>query len=260
MTELNNIQQQKKLKILILGDSCIDEYHYGIVDRISPEAPVPIFVPTNKKIMPGMAANVAENLSVLGCKTINYFGNNSIKTRLIDEKSNQQILRIDNDQQSDPLIFDKIPKIDVDAIVISDYNKGTISYELIRNFRKEYSCPIFIDTKKNDLRKFDGCIVKINEKEYNARKSMNDNCIVTLGKRGAMQIQNNNKVEYSVPQIDVVDVCGAGDTFLASLAFSYLNTENFEDSINFALKASTVTIKKIGVYAPSLREINEIIG
>lgn len=259
MTGLKIIQQQKKFKILLLGDSCVDEYQYGIVDRISPEAPVPIFIPTTKKIMPGMAANVGENLSVLGCKTINYFGNISIKTRLIDEKSNQQILRIDNDQQSEPLIFNNIPKIDVDAIVISDYNKGTISYELIESFRKTYSCPIFIDTKKNDLKKFKGCIVKINEKEYNSRKSNNDNCIVTLGKKGAMQIQNGIITEYSVPQLNVVDVCGAGDTFLASLVYAFLNTENFEESINFALSASTVTIKKIGVYAPSLGEIYETI-
>ena len=71
MTELNNTQPLKRYKILVLGDNCIDVYHYGIVDRLSPEAPVPIFTPTHQTEKPGMAANVSLNLKSFSCD-VNY--------------------------------------------------------------------------------------------------------------------------------------------------------------------------------------------
>jgi hypothetical protein len=100
------------------------------------------------------------------CIDVTYLhGKTSIKTRLIDLKSKQHIVRIDNDVMSDPLIFDtSIPKI-YDAIVISDYNKGTISYELVEKIIADFAGPVFIDTKKTDLKRFEGAIVKINSLE-----------------------------------------------------------------------------------------------
>ena len=61
MTE-QNIQQQKQFRILLIGDDCQDVYQYGIIDRLSPEAPVPVFIPGKKETKPGMAGNVAKNL------------------------------------------------------------------------------------------------------------------------------------------------------------------------------------------------------
>jgi D-beta-D-heptose 7-phosphate kinase/D-beta-D-heptose 1-phosphate adenosyltransferase len=66
MTELNT-QQPKQYKILLLGDDCTDVYKYGTVDRISPEAPVPVFKFSYQITKPGMAGNVSENLKKLGC-------------------------------------------------------------------------------------------------------------------------------------------------------------------------------------------------
>jgi len=51
----------------LLGDTCTDKYVYGTVDRLSPEAPVPIFVPKYEENRRGMAGNVEENLKILGC-------------------------------------------------------------------------------------------------------------------------------------------------------------------------------------------------
>ena len=256
MTEWKNTPQQKKFKVLLIGDNCIDEYQYGLIDRISPEAPVPVFVPLRKETRPGMASNVFQNLKKLGCEVICHFSQPSIKTRLIEIKSNQQVLRIDNDFKSEPFQFSKIQNDEFDVIVISDYNKGFVSYELIEQIRKKYNCPIFIDTKKTDLEKFNGCVLKINEKEYNLRKSINDNCIVTLGENGAMHLHKNEKKYYDAIRIDVMDVCGAGDTFLSSLAYYFLVSNDMNESIKFALKAASITIKHIGVYAPTLEEIN----
>ena len=62
-----DIQQQKKFKILLIGDSCKDEYHYGRSHRLSPEAPVPVLNFKNTIVKPGMAANVRENLLAFDC-------------------------------------------------------------------------------------------------------------------------------------------------------------------------------------------------
>jgi D-glycero-beta-D-manno-heptose-7-phosphate kinase len=230
----------------------LDVYQYGVVDRMSPEAPVPVFTPTTEEKRPGMAANVYENLKALDLTANFITGQESVKTRLIDSRSKQQIVRIDSDIKNDPLVFETaIPQV-YHAIVISDYNKGLITYELVEELRKEFPGPIFIDTKKQDLKRFEGCIVKINEVEYKARHSDCTNMIVTLGKEGVLY---DHKI-YPAPEIDVTDVCGAGDTFLAALVYEYLQSDNdMEAAIQFAIRASAVTVQHTGVYAPRLEEI-----
>ena len=245
-------QQQKKFNILLIGDACEDTYTYGYVNRISPEAPVPIFEPHYTIHHDGMAGNVCKNLEALGCDVNFLHGAVSKKNRLIDHRTKQQLLRLDNDAASKPISFETdIPPV-YDAIVISDYNKGLITYELVEQLRQEFSGPIFVDTKKQDLARFEGCIVKINQVEHAARSSDCSNMIVTQGKQGALY---NNKM-YPAAAIDVIDVCGAGDTFLAALAYEYLQTDgNMEAAVEFAIRASAVTVQHTGVYAPRLDEI-----
>jgi bifunctional ADP-heptose synthase (sugar kinase/adenylyltransferase) len=253
-----NTQAPKKFKVLLIGDICTDEYQFGIIDRLSPEAPVPVFKPTRIETMPGMAANVEANLLALGIEIIMIGGDKSVKTRLIDERSKQHIVRIDNDvilEKPLPVELVDINLLKVDAIVISDYNKGLVSYELIEGLRKKYHGPIFIDTKKTDLARFNLCYVKINESEYNKAKSHNDNLIVTLGSNGAMYKQNGREKFYASHKVDVTDVCGAGDTFLAALVFQYLTTNNIDLAIPFANKAASITVQHMGVYAPNIKEI-----
>lgn len=234
----------------MIGDNCTDVYQYGTIDRISPEAPVPVFVPTHKEERAGMVGNVYANLTALGCEVNLLCGHNSVKTRLIDSRSKQQILRIDNDIQSAPIRFDTaIPKYD--AVVISDYGKGVVDYQLVADLINEVTCPIFIDTKKTDLAHFQGAWVKINESEYSKVTSECSGLIVTLGNRGAQC----HEVVYPTQQIEVVDVTGAGDTFISALAFGYLETRSISTAIKFANKASAVTVQHFGVYAPGIEEI-----
>jgi D-beta-D-heptose 7-phosphate kinase/D-beta-D-heptose 1-phosphate adenosyltransferase len=251
MTELNHTQQLKQFRILVVGDVCVDNYQYGVVDRISPEAPVPVFTPIREESRNGMAANVAANLVALGCAVVVASGLPGSKTRLIDERSKQQIVRIDNDYINEPYPLDGVDVSVCDAIVISDYNKGNVTYELIENLRKTYSGPIFVDTKKTDLARLAGCVVKINNKEFNDAKTLCDELIVTHGRNGA--VYNGNK--YPAVEIAVTDVCGAGDTFLAALCYEYLVSNNMDRAIEFAIRASAVTVQHIGVYAPTLEEI-----
>lgn len=253
MTELKNTQPQKKFRILLLGDVCIDEYQYGHVERLSPEAPVPVFLQQYSESKPGMAANVAANLDKLGCDVRIISGELSHKTRIIDLRSGQHIVRIDKDVRSKPLPQVEENLKEFDAIVISDYDKGFISYEIIQDMIEDFKGPIFIDTKKQDLSRIQGknCFVKINELEFNRLSKTTTNMIVTLGSKGAMY---DGEV-YPTPKVEIVDVCGAGDTFLASLTYFYLLQSDIVSAIKMAIKASSITVQNNGVYAPSLEEI-----
>lgn len=253
MTE-QNIQQPKKFKILLIGDDCNDVYTYGYVNRISPEAPVPIFEPHYTVYKDGMAGNVQKNLQALGCDVDFLRGKPSEKNRLIDERTKQQLLRVDRDVESDPITFETAIPTVYDAIVISDYNKGTVTYELIEELVKEVNVPIFVDTKKHDLARMKGCYIKINSLEKTRATSLPalENLIVTHGSDGAVW---NGRVFPAEVAGDVTDICGAGDTFFASFVYKFLETNHMPSAIKFANKSAAITVQHVGVYAPRLEEI-----
>jgi bifunctional ADP-heptose synthase (sugar kinase/adenylyltransferase) len=247
---------QRKFNILLLGDICTDIYQFGTIDRLSPEAPVPVFVPTHKEERQGMAGNVYANFLALGCDVNLLCGHASKKTRLIDQRSKQQIARIDEDIESAPIRFETDVSY-YDAVVISDYNKGTIDYKLMEDIIQQsehgIKFPVFIDTKKTDLERLQGAWVKINEYEYTRIKSECSGLIVTRGARGA-EVIHHDIIEYT-PAVEVVDVTGAGDTFLAALTYQYLATNDIKNAVAFANRAASVTVQHLGVYAPTLEEI-----
>lgn len=247
-------QQQTKFNILLIGDAGEDTYTYGTVERISPEAPVPVFVPHYNITRDGMASNVCKNLEALDCTVTYLHGAVSKKQRMIDERSKQHLLRVDRDTESDAIVFDTVIPPGYDAIVISDYNKGTVSYKLIEELRKEYTGPIFVDTKKTDLARFEGCYVKINQLESSCAVTLPSAqwLIVTRGGHGATWDGWAIPAEIAG---DVTDVCGAGDTFLSALVYQFLQTNNIRNAITFANKAAAVTVRHVGVYAPRLEEI-----
>ena len=152
MTEYKITQQQKKFKILLIGDSCQDVYIWGTCDRLNPEAPVPILKYDSKSVFDGMGANVKNNLVTLGCDVQFYTQKEQIrKTRYLDKRTGYQLLRLDEEQKVETF-RDEIELSRYDCIVISDYDKGFLTYEIIDNLRKNFSGPMFLDTKKKDLR------------------------------------------------------------------------------------------------------------
>lgn len=257
---------------MLIGDGCYDIYHYGSVTRISPEAPVPVFDHKYSKKKFGMALNVKENLTALG---VNEYTDMHIfaypmeeKNRYLHEKTNQQLFRVDNKITQPDGLFLIMKKVelfikDVDCVVISDYNKGTLSLDdivKIISLAKQYDIPVFIDTKKKDYSSFSGAFVKINEKEYMERYSRCENMIVTRADKSVeyyFSYTDDEYLNFPVESIGFHDVTGAGDTFLASLAFMYMLTKDIEMSIRFAIKASQVSIQHYGCYAPKLEEILE---
>ena len=257
---MTNIQQPNSLNVLLVGDSCQDEYIYGTVDRLSPESPVPVLRQTRRETKPGMAANVKVNLEALGCE-VDFITNIEpiVKTRYIDERSGYHLLRVDQEDNVVPwsgrMAFDIES---YDCIVISDYGKGFLDYDHISTLRENFTGPIFLDTKKTDLACFHGIFVKINELEYSRRVSINDGMIITLGSQGAMWKTGRDpkhETRYPAPKVEVFDVCGAGDTFLAAVAYKYVQDRNIESAIKFAIQASARTVMHNGNYAPTLEEI-----
>jgi sugar/nucleoside kinase (ribokinase family) len=136
--------------------------------------------------------------------------------------------------------------------VVSDYNKGTVTYELIEELIRT-KLPVFIDTKKTDLARMQGAWVKINELEYSKIKTECTGIIVTQGSKGARAVHHD--LSFSAPQVEVTDVTGAGDTFLAALVVAWLDAKQLDTAIQFAIKAASVTVQHFGVYAPTLKEI-----
>lgn len=252
-------QRQKSYKILLVGDSCMDIYHYGNCVRLSPEAPIPVLKEMHVKKVGGMSLNVKSNLETFGLKVTHITNKKLIeKHRLIDIKSNYQIARLDTNENStlEELNIDEINSDDYDCLVISDYCKGSIternSFKLCNLFRDK---PIFVDSKKIDMSCFSNAYVKINDKEEKNLKHKGNNLdyIITLGPRGA---KYKEKI-YKTNNVEVFDVCGAGDVFLSSLTYAFLETRNIERSIIYANKLASRSVTKNGTYVLTEEDLND---
>ena len=246
------MQPQKQLKILLIGDSCTDEYVYGTCERLNPEAPVPILRFNRKETTKGMAWNVRENLMSFGIEVFILTNKESItKTRYIDEKSNQHILRVDDEGLCDPIEYE-LPEDEYDALVISDYDKGFLTEKKIQELVDWFDGPVFIDSKKTKLPKKD-CYLKINEIESKLLKGYK-NLIVTKGAGGA----DYNKVNYPGEKTKIVDVVGAGDTFLSALVYFYLLCGTIEKAIPYANKAAAIAVQNFGTYVLTENDVKDL--
>jgi len=248
------IQQLQSLSVLVIGDVCIDIFKYGNCTRISPEAPVPVFDYLYEITMSGMAGNVLNNLNNLYVKT-DIIKNSAklTKTRFIDTKTKQHLLREDSINKIECLNLSEIKKTDYDAVIISDYDKGFVTQDIISPLIQKFTCPIFVDSKKIDLSKYENCIIKINQHEHSKVIKFPNKyeLIVTLGENGALY---KNKI-IPTSKVQVFDVSGAGDTFIASLVVKYLLCNSLEKSIKFANTCSSIVVTKSGTATINLEEI-----
>ena len=240
-------------KVLIVGEVCVDEFVYGKATRLSPEGPVPVFIESHTITNGGMAYNVKENLQALGCET-ELLSNTQmiIKKRYVEESFNQLLLRVDIDDMV-PSIGDSLSQInfyDFDMIVISDYNKGFLTDDDIAKIAFNHPNTI-CDTKKKlgewcrDLK-----FIKLNRTEYNNNKSfietnewILEKLIITLDKDGCMYLNNM----YPTDKVEIMDISGAGDTFVAAFTHKYIESNNIDTSLKYANKCSSVVVQKRGV-------------
>jgi bifunctional ADP-heptose synthase (sugar kinase/adenylyltransferase) len=139
-----------------------------------------------------------------------------------------------------------------DSIIISDYDKGFLTSEII-NFISSNNKKVFLDSKKDltEIELSNLFLIKLNEDEYNNNKNIVDSnlakFVITLGPKGA---KHNNIIYESPKPQETIDVSGAGDTFIAALVSKYLDTDDISQSIEFANKMSSVVVSKRGVTTP----------
>jgi bifunctional ADP-heptose synthase (sugar kinase/adenylyltransferase) len=239
------------MKLLVIGDKCTDVFVYGSVDRICPEAPVCVLKSDRQTENPGMAGNVYVNINKINKSffkekfdTELISNSNQIyKTRYVDEKSNQMLLRVDGHDYSDERFDPSILKENYDAIVVADYDKGFLTEEDLQLI-SEIAPYTFIDTKKNFGDWILGySFIKINEKEWNE----------TSNWKKVDEIKDSLSL---FPQVR--DLSGAGDTFMSAFSLWYLDKVNTTDyveelidsSIRFANQMASRVVSHQGVTTP----------
>jgi len=306
----------KTPKILVIGDLMIDHYLWGSSERISPEAPVPVVNVDSESTVLGGAGNVINNLYSLGAivDVISVIGeceaSTELKKLLCDIKINtqylvtqknrvtskksriiaaqQQIVRYDREstyeinKKSQVAILETFKNIvtNYDVILLSDYGKGILTFELTQSLisiANENKKKILVDPKGLDYSKYKGAyLLTPNKKEASeatnisildnlsllkAIQNLKDQCsleisLITLSEQGVAIYDNELKIHPTVAR-EVFDVTGAGDTILASLGFALSCNKNIHEAVKFANLASGVVVGKIGSATATINEIIE---
>lgn len=237
-------------KILVIGESCRDVFVYCNSNRLCPEAPVPVLNIVDQRENPGMAGNVRRNIESIYGKVDIYTNKDwyeITKTRYVHQETNHMFFRVDSTQEIKRTNVKKI-NLDCEVVVISDYNKGFLTEEDI-----EYICSnhnnVFIDTKKIlgdwvSKAKY----IKINDYEYSNSENfitdeMSSKIIHTMGGLGC-EYQGKR---YPTKKVEVKDLSGAGDTFMASLVVKFVETDDIIQSIKYANQCASKVVTQKGV-------------
>ena len=301
-------------RILIFGDIILDRYIFGNVSRISPEAPVPVVKITKEEYRPGGAGNVAANIDKLGAQGIlmgvcgddGYYrefmklkGNNNfvinseinktlLKTRIISQR--QQIVRIDREEKFNIIpgieeeFFNRIKKLKIDAIIVSDYAKGTLTkqvMEALKQRAKISNIPIIVDPKPPNFDLYydiDGITPNLIEAEKIINKKIGNNndsfkaariiqrkfktkfSLITRGDMGITAAEKGKKA-FNVPAFsqEVFDVTGAGDTVASVLTLSLVAGATLREAVSLANAAASIVIEKIGASQVTVEEVRNRI-
>ncbi len=314
---LDKLKEFNKKQIAVIGDVMLDHYIYGGVSRISPEAPVPIVLVNKENFSLGGASNVANNLTVLGAKVtlfgvvnkedyagkkieslnnrinFNFFHDQrktTVKTRVIAE--GQQLIRFDyeDDREIPKKIAEQILTSfrneigKFDAIILSDYNKGTLTKKLtegIIDIANKNDKPVLVDPKPKNIDLFQNCTVlcpnhfeaeAVTKISYNNGKNLRKTAerlsqkinakyiLIKCGKDGIFTYKDkkNNSLIPTYAE-EVFDVIGAGDTVLAVLALALASKAGIEEAAKLANYAAGVVVRKVGTSTVTIEEIKEYI-
>ena len=276
----------EQIKILVVGDIMLDKYVVGEVGRISPEAPVPIVNVTEEYHTLGGCGNVVRNIAELGANVhclasigidtdgilieeelkkigaksllITASKTTTVKERIIADYRKIQMLRIDRERvktiRSDIVIeqFKNKCKNDYDMIVISDYAKGMISYELMQFLKQEQDAKIIVDPKPINSSMYNGVfMITPNDKEWTemmfaSAYNLQDVkfILTTKGKEGMLLIDNIKEDSWKIDAepVPVYNVSGAGDVVVAMMAICLSHGLNVLDSAYIANKCAGYTV------------------
>ena len=301
-------------KIVVIGDAMLDVYLMGEVDRVSPEAPVPVVTVHVRRHALGGAANVAANVAAIGaeCRLVAVIGDDqrgdSIRAELAGEQLSdshlvvaaarpttsktrvvargQQMLRIDEEVE-DPIPARTMEQVvaeleramrDADALLIEDYNKGTLVPQVIERgmmLAKKRGVPVVVDPKFKHFFAYRGATVfKPNRRELEQAmgaaldlahpdalpealdKLAVDNLLLTLGGEGMMLVTKDQEITR-IPTMarEVFDVSGAGDTVTAWVGTALAAGATVREAAHVANFAAGIEVGKAGVATVAPAEV-----
>jgi D-beta-D-heptose 7-phosphate kinase/D-beta-D-heptose 1-phosphate adenosyltransferase len=303
--------------LMVVGDLMLDLYEWGAVSRISPEAPVQVLNVESEEPRPGGAGNVAANLAALGARVIccGVIGSDAngrslkrmlsrrkidtsgivedtqrpttVKTRMLAH--GQQLLRVDREQtrpignklQSQLLrCFTRLLR-SCDAVLLSDYGKGTLSDELVAAIvtaGNKSGLPLIVDPARDrNFRMYEGCtVLKPNRVEAEAasgisikdetsltvaarkllRKARARHVVITQGGEGMTVFgKRTEPVHVAGLRRPVYDVTGAGDTVLSLLGYILGGGGSIEEAARIANVAASIVVGKVGAAQVTKAEI-----
>ncbi|RRD39346.1 D-glycero-beta-D-manno-heptose-7-phosphate kinase [Leptotrichia sp. OH3620_COT-345] len=311
------LENFNKVKIAVVGDMMLDEYLIGKVNRISPEAPVPVVNIEEERFVLGGASNVANNLKSLDAEVVVYgvVGRDENGEKFINElnlkkidasaivkdpmrptiiksrvlSQGQQLLRLDREKDTEiskeiqnVIIKNLKENIDsIDAILLSDYNKGVLTKyvsEEIINIANKNNKKTIVDPKPQNFKNYKGATsVTPNRKElldYFGMKKFKsedeiaqkmkeiknelelDNVVLTRSEEGISLFENEHKRIPTVAR-EVYDVTGAGDTFISTFLLSISAGANLYEAGVIANMASGIVVGKVGTATATRKEILE---
>jgi rfaE bifunctional protein kinase chain/domain len=314
-----SLEDFKNKRVLVLGDLMLDQYLYGGVSRVSPEAPVLVVKFKKNENFLGGAGNTANNLTALGAKVfiVGVIGNDSNGKTLIDlfqdkginteglilDKNRQttlkqrivsgshQLLRADYEDQDsiskeieDSIIYFVQKKIEeIDAIAVSDYNKGIITPTLMKNLinlANSKQIPIIADLKPINWECFVGVtLITPNLKEAKeitrlesenipieeiGKRLVNDlksTIFITRGEDGITLFEKEGEINhFPTKKVNIFDVTGAGDTVLAFSTLGLVSGLSFKEIAEVANIAGRIVVQKPGTSIVSIEEIKECLN
>ena len=298
------------VRVLVIGDVMLDHYWYGDTSRISPEAPVPIVRVRDTEKRPGGAANVAMNVAALGAHTTlaglvgeddtaealeRHLGKAGVHSELVHVAGidtitkmrvlsrHQQLLRLDIEESlpveaARSLAIDSARWLhDADALVLSDYGKGTLGdvSGLIAAAR-ERQVPVLVDPKGTDFERYRGAmLVTPNQAEFEQvvgrcadadeiarraqalRQSLSLGALlVTRGENGMTLVSADAPVLHLHTEArEVFDVTGAGDTVIGVLAAAVAAGQGIADAARLANAAAGLVVGKLGAATASAEDL-----
>ena len=321
MTTPSTITRFSGLRVAIVGDLMLDHFLIGRADRISPEAPVPVVRLEREEFRLGGAANVAANIAALtgvprlaglvgaddaGRRLVAALQTAGIehqrivsdvsrptteKIRAVTER-HQQVARIDRESTAPiagPALADILAHIDslegCAAIVVSDYNKGTITRPVIDAAvaaAQRMHCPLLIDPKVPDAAYYRGAtVITPNHREaevmtgldirdhddardaaHRIHDASGASVLMTWGERGmwVMDASESPAREVVMPATarEVADVTGAGDTVIATLALAMGAGASLVQAAALANRAAGVAVGRFGPAAVSAQELERL--
>ncbi len=308
------LKRMATTKVVVVGDAMLDVYLVGEVDRVSPEAPVPVVTVRASRHGLGGAANVAANVAALGadCRLVAVVGEDqrgeSVRAELDDLKLNssflvtdagrpttsktrvvargQQMLRIDEEieDQISAKVMEKLGRAleraleDADALLIEDYNKGTLVPQMIERgmtIAKKRSVPIVVDPKFKNFFAYRGATVfkpNVRELELAMGAALDlahpdalpavlerlgvHNLLLTLGAEGMILVDKDRQVtRIAAMARQVFDVSGAGDTVTAWVGTALAAGASVREAAHIANFAAGIEVGKAGVATVSGAEV-----